>query len=315
MTKKLFVVLFLCTLMAAVGRQGVEAREKKSDAAQGSDTDRLLASARSCDLSTLKALIASGVNLSAPDANGLDALSYASLNRTDMPVSATSKLFKASAGTHAKWTHIQWTLKCPGVVSALTDAGVDPRKSRFYQNPRLDEGRPEMIAVIRVEDNREAKGDSNKLLDQMTEGIESQLRDNHSALSQLQYPILGLTEVRQKLRTSGFSAEDTMAPDRAKACKVLGADSVFEASLEDFRSRSVGVVSTAKMRMNFTLTDCKTDELLWHSDLDYPIAEGWLASAFGGSKVKQAAGGFVGPPLSHSPRTRRESNKRLRSPI
>ncbi len=301
MTRKRIALMFLCVVTAVVAWQGAAAKEKKSGAAQGSDTERLMAAARSCDLPTLRALIASGTNLSATDENGMDALSYASLNRADMPVSATSKLFKASSGTHAKWTHIQWTLKCPLAVTALTEAGVDPWKSRFYQNPRLDESRPEMIAVIRVEDDRAMKGDSSKLLDQLTDGIEAQIRDNHAALSQLQYPVLGLSEARQRLRTSGFSAEDTMAPDRAKACNALGVDSVFEARLEDYRISSLGVVSAAKMRMNFALTDCKTGDLLWRSDLDYAIAEGWLASAFGGGKVKQVTNGFVGPPAVSFP--------------
>jgi hypothetical protein len=267
-----------------------------------------MAAAKSCDLTALKTLIASGVNLSATDDNGLDALSYASLNRADVPVSASSMLFsRGASNTHAKWTHTQWTLKCPVAVSALTEAGASPLKARFYQDPRLDSNRPSMIAFIRVEDDRSNKGDSNKLLDQMTEGIETQLRDSHAGLRQLEYPIIGLSEARQKLLGSGFSAEDAMTPDSAKACKALAVDSVFQAGLEDYRSSTalqnvadLGVSAT-RMRMNFTLTDCKTGELLWRSDLDYPIVEGWLAGVFGGSKAKQAATGFVGPPAVSFP--------------
>lgn len=51
-----------------------------------------------------------------------------------------------------------------------------------------------------------------------------------------------------------------MAPDRVKACQALnplGVDSVFEASMEDFRSSSAGIVSAAGARMTFALTDAK----------------------------------------------------------
>ena len=46
------------------------------------------------------------------------------------------------------------------------------------------------------------------------------------------YPILRLEEVRQKLRTSGFSEEETLHPDRLKACKALPVDAVLETKLK-----------------------------------------------------------------------------------
>lgn len=80
-------------------------------------------------------------------------------------------------------------------------------------------------------------------------------------------------------------------------------DSVFEASLEDYRSRTPGIVSAAGMRMQFNLTDCKTGELLWRSDQDYTLAEGWIISRFGGSKVRQMIiGSLDGNPVIGFPK-------------
>lgn len=308
MTMRRMIAVLSLSLLICASWRGADGKEKKKNDSQGSDTQRLIAAAQSCDLPMLKTLIASGVNLSATDENGMDALSYASFNREQVSISASSMLFShGNSNTHAKWTHMQWTLKCPLAVSALTDAGADPWKARFYQNPRLDETRPSMIAIIRVEDDRSTKGDSNKLLDQMTDGIETQLRASHAGLSQLEYPIIGLNEVRQKLLASGFSQQETMSPDRAKACKALAVDSVFEARLEDYRSstalQNLATLETSAttMRMNFSLTDCATGALLWRSDRDYPIVEGWLVRAFAGSKAKQAETGVVGQPAVSFP--------------
>jgi hypothetical protein len=212
------------------------------------------------------------------DAKGFDALTHASLVRHDM----SEKL------------QFGWKLKCPQAVEVLTGAGVDPSKAKFYQNPRLDDLQPGMIAVIRIEDNRQDKGQSEKLMEEMKEGVEKQLAGHVARNSpRLGYPVLSLNEVRKRLLASGFSAEDAVAPDRMKACKALGVDSVFEASLEDYRSRSAGIVSATGMRLKFALTDCKGGELLWRSDLDYTLAEGILVRSFGGGKLKQIITGFV----------------------
>lgn len=271
---KFYAVWFLGVVTIGFSWLGAEAKSHKTHPTTG--VEGLMYAAGKCDLPALKSVIASGVNVSGTDA-GSDALRVASLNR---------KL----RGNRKTW----WMLKCPAVVAALTEAGADPWKATFYQNPSLDQHRPNMIAVIRVEDNREQKGESEKIIADMTDGVELQLHHDH--VNHLGYPIVALNEVRQKLRTSGFSAEDTIAPDRVKACKALGADSVFEASLEDFRSKSIGITSSAGVTMRFVLTDCKTGDLLWRADQYYTLAEGFLASAFGHSKVKQIITGFAGQP-------------------
>jgi len=296
-TMKRYAVFVLGVVAASVAWQGAEAKENKTDRknAQAIDTEKVTAAAQSCDLPTLKALIASGVDVSATDADGYDALSRASLNRKTW-----FGLWKKAQGNPE-----YLTLKCPSAVVALKDGGADPWKAAFYQNPRLDEHRPQMIAVLRVEDNREKKGESEKIMRDMTDGVEIQLRGNTKQLSHLGYPILKLNEVRQKLLLSGFSAEDTVAPDRAKACTALAADSVFEASLEDFRTRSIGIEDVTGMRMKFTLTDCRTGELLWRSDQNVKLARGFLVKAFG-NKVKEMVTGEFGGGINFPPYDKRK---------
>lgn len=223
----------------------------------------LMAAAGQCDLQTVKSLLTPGADLNAVDAQGRDALSHASLN--------VNKGF-----SYAKVR----TLKCPDVVLALTQAGADPRRAKFYQSPRFIDRRPQMIAVLSVEDDRENKGSSAEVIQNLTHAVEDTLKakvtwvkGGHVAL---RYPIMKLDEVRQKLRTAGFSDEDTVHPDRARSCKVLGADSVFEAHLKDFRTKDVGVVSASGAGLDFALTDCSTGELLWASRDEIKEARGFL---------------------------------------
>src|ERR1039458_9988165 len=232
--------------------------------------------AANCDLPMVKSLIASGTTVSAPDAEGFDALSRASLSRQEVLFPGWG--FKKPRATDAM------TLTCPSVVAALTDAGADPWKGKFYQNPMLDEHRPKVIAVISIVDNREIKGDSEKLLEGLKDGVEMQLSGSSEKPNvHLGYPIVRLTEVRQKLLAAGFSAEDAMAPDRVKVCKALGVDSVFEASLEGYKNSNALIMSASAMRIKFVLTDCTSNALLFRSDMDYKLAEGVLARGFGGN--------------------------------
>lgn len=263
-------VFFVGVLTTVAAWQVVEGKDK----ATASDTEKLASAALRCDVPKLKELIAAGANVSAMDDQGLDALSHACLNRS------------------TKGVNTWGMLKCPAAVVALTEAGADPGKASFYQSPSLDEDRPEMIAVISVQDDRKDKGESDKLRQRMSDAIEGYLQARHGP--GLKYPILRLSEVRQKLLASGFSPEDTIAPDRAKACKVLGADSVLEASMEDYRSRNIGIASAAGIRFRFVLTKCKTGELLFRSDRDYTLTEGWLL-ALSGNKVQQIITSPTGP--------------------
>lgn len=262
---------------ALVNIAGNRAEAKKHTDTPVSESEKLAIAAENCDMATLQALISSGVSGSTTNANGWDALSRASLNRKNMGLKNKKK----------DW----WTLKCPAAVAALTHAGADPLKAKFYQNPELDERRPQMIAVLRIGDNREQKGDSDKLIDEMTDAVETQLHNGHH----LGYPIIQLSDVRQKLLASGFSAQETMAPDRAKACQVLGVDSVFEGSLENFKKASAGIASSAGMGLKFILTDCRTQSLLWSSDQEYTLSLGFLAN-MGAGKLKKVITGFAGEP-------------------
>lgn len=276
MTKKFYSVFISCVLTTGFSSQSAQAKKHKNDRANGEGCDQ-----------TYKALIASGADLAATDANGLDALSRASSDR-DL------RLFNLW-GTHRPKVRTALKLNCPAAVQDLTEAGADPWKAKFYQNPRLNETQPQSIAVIRVDDNRENKGDSEKLLGQMTTAVELQLSASGGTRPfRLLYPIVRLSEVRQKFLAAGFTVEEAVAPDRVKACKALGADSVFEASLEDYRSRNLGVAFATGMRMKFALTDCKTGELLWRSDQDYAAAVGLIIKAFGANRIQEIITGTLG---------------------
>lgn len=269
----------LSVMLTALAWQGSAAQGKTTLESKASNKVGLLSAVQSCDLPTLNAFIASGVNLSGSEFSPAalnDALSLASQNRVT---------------TLRSDDHIRWTLKCPPAVVALTQAGADPWKAAFYQNPRLDHARPKMIAIIRVDDVRQVKQNSGEIVEEMTDGVETQLHGGNRI--NLKYPIIGLNQARQKLRTSGFSAEDTMAPDRTKACNALGVDSVLEASMVDFGSKSIGIASAAAMRMRFILTDCNTGELLWGSDRYYSLQTGWLIR---GSRIKRIITGFADAP-------------------
>jgi len=283
-TKKVYAVLLMTVVMAGIPWQGVEAKKEKPHPTTG--TEGLLYAAGACDVPLLKSIIASGVDINATNANGYDALSLASFNR--------QLTLWEGWGFNKPRSKSAMTLTCPSAVTALTTAGADPWKTSFYQNPLFDEHRPGMIAVITVADDRADKGKSEKIMDEMTHGIELQLSGKSDKPSlHLGYPIVRLNEVRQKLLAAGFSAEESVAPDRVKACKALGLESVFEASLEDYRHKNVGIASSAGMRMKFELTDCKTGEPLWRSDQEYKLATGVLIGAFGGAKVQQTITGSV----------------------
>jgi hypothetical protein len=275
-TNKLYAVLLVGAVMISAPWQGVEARKEKSHPTTG--PEGLFYAAGGCVMPLLKSLIASGVSLTVTDAQGFDALSHASLNRDMRP-------YKPKTA---------YKLNCPQAVTALTEAGADPWKAGLYQNPSLNDTQPETIAVISVTDNRAEKGKSEKIMQEMTHGVELQLHGGHGpGKLHLSYPIVPLNDARQKLLAAGFSADEAIAPDRTKACKVLGTDSVFEASLEDYRSKNVGVASSAGMRMKFALTDCKTGNLLWRSDQNYSLAVGFLIGTFGGAKVQETITGSV----------------------
>ena len=282
--KRLGKVLILGALMACATGQSAEAKKHQPPPTTG--IDGLLYAAATCDMPTVKSLIASGVDLSAKDATGFDVLSRASLDRD-------TKLWE-SWGLHKPRIKTAWKLTCPSAVAALTAAGADPWKARFYQSPRLNESQPESIALIRVEDNRETKGKSGNLMEEMTSAVESQLGGHAGAsVFHLGYPVISLNETRQKLLAAGFSAEDSAAPDRAKACKALGVDGVFEASLEDYRSSSAAIVVASGFKIKMALSDCKSGEPLWRLDQDYTLSEGILVRAFGGGKIKQIIDGFT----------------------
>ena len=132
----------LLLLVTAAGAAGA----KKKTLPPPSDTQRVIMAAGTCTPrkggmyleaptpDKVKALIASGISISALDSNGFDALSGVSLLRKNRN--------KRKADD---W----WTLNCPKMVTTLTEAGADPWKAKFYQNPRFNEKyRSKMIAVI-----------------------------------------------------------------------------------------------------------------------------------------------------------------------
>ena len=226
----------------------------------------LMIAALSCNENQVTALLSQGADVKAVDARGNDALTFASVQRT-------KELF----------------LQCPEVVSTLTKAGADPWKANFYQSPELQLHQPSKIAVLRVEDIRGAKDDRSK---GFAEGIEqalSQGRPRIAAVITPHYPILRLSETRDKLKAAGFSEEDATRPDRKRACSVLGVDAVFEAVLKDYSHGLYGENTTIgplvgthnEASVEFWLTDCRSGDLLWGSNpSQVGVQRSFLATAF-----------------------------------
>jgi hypothetical protein len=227
----------------------------------------LMLAAMSCDETQVTALLSQGADVKAVDARGNDALTFASTQRTK-----------------------DLTLQCPNVVLALTKAGADPWKANFYQSPEFNLHRPSKIAVIYVADIRAAKDDRTK---GFTEGVEQALTQHmprYTPVVTPHYPIMRLSETREKLKAAGFSDSETLHPDRKRACSVLGVDAVFEAVIKSFShgffvdnepyvGTSVGINSEASPE--YWLTDCRTGELLWRNNpSSVGVQRSLLAAAF-----------------------------------
>jgi hypothetical protein len=211
----------------------------------------LILAAMSCDEKEVTALLSQGADVKAVDARGNDALTFASIQRTK-----------------------DLTLQCPNVVLALTKAGADPWKANFYQSPEFNLHQPSKIAVLYVADIRAAKDDRTK---DFTQGVEQALTQHmprNTPVITPHYPIMRLSETREKLKAAGFTDAEAMHPDRKRACSVLGVDAVFEAIVKDFShgffidnaplGTSVGTNSEASLE--YWLTDCRTGELLWRNN-------------------------------------------------
>jgi hypothetical protein len=222
--------------------------------------------AMSCNENEVTALLSQGADVKAVDARGNDALTFASTQRTN-----------------------DLLLQCPKVVLALTKAGADPWKANFYQSPEFNLHQPSMIAVLYVADIRHAKDDRTK---GFTEGVEqslSQGRPRYTPVTTPHYPIMRLSETREKLKAAGFTDAEMMHPDRKRACSVLGVDAVFEAVIKDYAhgffvdnapvGTSVGINSEASPE--YWLTDCRTGELLWRNNpSSVGVQRSLLAAAF-----------------------------------
>jgi len=228
----------------------------------------LMIAALSCDLKQVTTLLSGGADVKATDARGNDALTYASTQRN-------KDMF----------------LQCPEVVSALTKAGADPWKANFYQSPDFQLRQPSEIAVLRVEDIREAKDDRSKGFDEGIEQSLTQGRPRYTPVITPHYPIMKLSETRERLKAAGSSDTELMHPDRKHACSILGVDAVFEAVLKDYShglyaegylaGLVVGVGTNREASVEFWLTDCHTGDLLWSNNpTNVDVQRSFLATAF-----------------------------------
>ncbi len=250
----------MLVLLASITAFGWTA-EAKTKQAPTTDTGRLIAAASSCDLTKMKSLIDAGTDVNAIDATGFDVLSRAS--QDVYPLARTRFGLKK-----------QYRLKCPDAVTMLTKAGANPRKAKVYHNPKIDEDQPSLTAIVSVQDARETKGGGLAVDEKLAKAVEDDLRYGH-------YPIIRLEEVRQKLRTAGLSEDETLNPDRMKACKVLGADAVVDATLKDFRKKDIGIQVASGSSIEINITDCGTGELLYRSDIgNINESRGFIARAF-----------------------------------
>jgi hypothetical protein len=217
-----------------------------------------------------------GADFKARDEQGRDALTFASLQRTK-----------------------NLDLQCPDVIFALTKSGADPSATRFYQNPELTLHPPKQIAVLRVEDIRQSAKKPVKL-DDLAKGVEEALSQRRLRVSihgfaagvpvlvePASYPIMKLSEVRQKLVSAGLSEAETMHPDRKRACSILGTDAVLEVELKNYGHTDIGLITESAASLEYWLTDCRTGELVWRNDPG-PLSEerGWIVRGFVGGNFR-----------------------------
>ncbi len=231
--------------------------DRKNSKGTKSDATPLIAAASNCNIDEVNALLRQGADFKAQDEAGRDALTFASLQRTK-----------------------NLDLQCPDVVLALTKAGADPSAARFYQSPALTLHQPKEIAVLRVEDVRKSNNSKPVKLKDLADGAEEALSQKRLRMSNhgfaaggisvlvdpASYPVMKLSETRQKLMAEGFSEEDAMHPDRKRACSILGTDAVFEVVLKDYGHSDIGLETASSASLEYWLTDCRTGELLWRND-------------------------------------------------
>jgi len=216
----------------------------------------LMTAALTCDETRVTALLQQGADFRETDSFGNNALTLASSRRTN-----------------------DMSLQCPGVVSALTKAGADPWSARFYQNPDLQTRQLTKIAVLRIEDTRSTrKGNGENALAEAVEAALSNKIPVATPVTPPHYPILKLSEAREKLKSAGFSEQEVLRPERRRACSVLGVSAVFEAHSRDYTHMQVGVTESSAAKIEYELTDCKTGDLLWRKDYGtYGETRGFLA--------------------------------------
>jgi hypothetical protein len=262
--KALAVFAVMCV---AITHSVAEGKNKEQVTVVKPNLTPLMLAAMSCDEKGVTALLSQGADVKAVDARGNDALTFASVQRTkDM------------------------LLQCPNVVLALTKAGADPWKANFYQSPEFNLHQPSKIAVIYVADIRGEKDDRTK---GFTEGVEQALTQGmprYTPVITPHYPIMKLSEVREKLKAGGFTDAEALHPDRKRACSVLGVDAVFEAVVKGYAhgffvdnepivGPSVGINN--EVNPEYWLTDCGTGELLWRNNpSSVGVQRSLLAAAF-----------------------------------
>jgi hypothetical protein len=252
----------------------------KREKVQGtkSDATPLIAAASNCNLDQVNALLKQGADFKAHDGAGRDALTFASLQRTK-----------------------SLELQCPEVVLALTKAGADPSAARFYQSPELALHPPKEIAVLRVEDSRKSNNSKPVKLKDLAKGVEEALPQTRLRMSihgfaaggisvlvaPASYPIMKLSETREKLMAAGLSEEDATHPDRKRACSILGTDAVFEVVLKDYGHVDILLETESAASIEYWLTDCRTGELVWKNDPGQTGEErGWIVRGFIGGNFR-----------------------------
>lgn len=154
--------------------------------------------------------------------------------------------------------------------------------------------------MLRIEDIRQSERKKPVKLNDLAKGIEEALSQkrlrvsNHGFAAGIpvfvaaaSYPIMKLSESRQKLVSAGFSEAGTMHPDRKRACSILGTDAVFEAVLKDYGHADIGLITESAASLEYRLTDCRTGELVWRNDPGTLSEErGWIVRGFVGGNFR-----------------------------
>ena len=189
---------------------------------------------------------------------GFDALCYASLER--------------EAGTF-RWSRWKQGMpKHPETIQALLDAGALP--DTCFIDPDYLKNAPGSFAILPVQDLRTAdeKKSAAELPEKLAEALAKEFRPR-------KYEILTATEAQKKLG-AGINANPERAIETSVACSSLGTEGILQVQLLASERLNVGIAKTSGIAVSASLTDCKSERILWKDFDIYTEHRGFIIAAF-----------------------------------